>query len=105
MAQPPESTSAVTIKAGGPDIEGDVNMENSTNPTHAANNDDTATAVGAAGPNPAAPTAPPPGVGPEAGTGGPAPQEGGIEHVLPVVRKDKNLREFLAAMDGYAPIV
>jgi len=40
--------------------------------------------------------------------GGPPGIYGGVEsgiHAPPVPRKDKNLREFLAAMDEFAPIV
>ncbi|KAF8474578.1 transcription initiation factor TFIID 23-30kDa subunit-domain-containing protein [Kalaharituber pfeilii] len=94
MANQPGQNANVHIKTEEPDIEGDLNMELQSNA-----NDDNANGGGVASAGGAA------GMGADvAGLTGRPPAEGGI-HVPPVPRKDKNLREFLAAMDEYAPII
>lgn len=105
MAQP-VSNSNVHIKTEEPDVEGDMNMADlQHNPSSSSANEENAIANGSGG-------AIQPGVnttGPLGGdSSGPPGIHGGVDpgiHAPPVPRKDKNLREFLAAMDEYAPIV
>lgn len=97
-----ENNTNVLIKTEEPDVEGDLNMPDLHNPSISENDEHP---NGAAAPV-AAPLAAAGGSGLEAGV---LPGLGGVEPGIhappPIPRKDKNLREFLAAMDEYAPIV
>ena len=99
--------SNVLIKTEEPDVEGDMNMADlQHNPSSSSTIEEKLVANGSGGAihsgvNTAG------GLGGDAG--GPPGIHGGVDAGIhappPIPRKDKNLREFLAAMDEYAPIV
>lgn len=103
MAQPSENNGSVNvhIKTEEPDVEGDLNMADlQPNPANEENSGGVQAMSGNTSSG---------GVGGGAGGGGDPLVLSGVGdpglHAPPVPRKDKNLREFLAAMDEYAPIV
>jgi len=91
MAQP-EGNNNVHVKTEEPDIEGDLNMADLHNSGGSAN-DESANGISAAANA----------VNADSG-GAPGIVDPGL-HAPPLPRKDKNLREFLVAMDEYAPII
>ena len=106
MAQPVNNNN-VHIKAEEPDVEGDMNMaELQHNPSSSNANEENLVANGPGGTIQSGGSTTR-GLGGD--IGGPPGIHGGVDAGIhappPVPRKDKNLREFLAAMDEYAPIV